>query len=274
MRRLKIIRIFLATMFFVASVAYLVLGPGVQPMAAVAPRSQIIPSAIAYSAGAILVWLILTYIFGRIYCATVCPVGTITDYVVKLRKRIPALDRPYSYKPRKRWTIHVLIIYLICLIAGVVAVPYLIEPWNMMRNMASPLRHEAVETTWISLGLGIGTAVTAGIVTLLILTAYALLRGRDFCSDICPIGTALGLLHEHNLYHIEIDPDKCSSCGKCEDSCPASCIKVVSRYVDNSRCIRCFECLAPCEDDAIRYQPNRNRRPATPLLRKNIRSQG
>ena len=61
--------------------------------------------------------------------------------------------------------------------------------------------------------------------------------------------------------------DRCTGCLKCEEACPANCIKAVSRYVDNTRCVRCFDCLHVCGDDAIHYQPNRNR-PATPLMRK------
>ena len=64
-----------------------------------------------------------------------------------------------------------------------------------------------------------------------------------------------------------IDPDKCISCGRCEERCRAQCVKVVSRYVDASRCVMCFDCVADCPTGAIRYQRNRNR-PATPLVRR------
>lgn len=75
------------------------------------------------------------------------------------------------------------------------------------------------------------------------------------------------MLSDYAIYHIEINPDKCTSCGLCEDVCRASCIKTVSRYVDNSRCVRCFDCVARCPEEAIKFQPNRNR-PATPLMRR------
>ena len=141
-----------------------------------------------------------------------------------------------------------------------------------MRNIASAINPSAIEATWINLGLGIGTGITAGIVSFVMIAAYSLLRGREFCTHICPLGTAMGLLYEHNIYHIEIDRDKCVYCGKCEENCKSSCIKTVSAYVDNSRCIRCFDCLAVCPEEAIRFQPNRNR-PATPLFRKSKQPQ-
>lgn len=267
MRQIRIFRIFLATMFFIATVAYLIIGPQVHPMAVGSQKTQIILSAGTTVIGTLLVWLVLTYIFGRIYCSTVCPIGTLSDIFIHIRRKIPRLNKRYSYTPAKRWSIHILLIYVICLLAGVWTVPFLIEPWNIMRNITSAINPSAVEATWINLGIGVATGIASGIVSLVLIAAYSLFRGREFCTDICPLGTAMGLLHEHNIYHIEIDPDRCVSCGACEDICKASCIKVAGRYVDNSRCVRCFDCLAVCPEDAIRYQPNRNR-PATPLFRK------
>jgi polyferredoxin len=271
-RQIRIFRIFLAILFFVATVAYLFIGPQVHPMAVVSKKAQIILSAGTTAIGAILTWLVITFIFGRIYCSTVCPIGTLSDLFIRIRRRIPALDKKFSYRKQTRLPIHILMIYAICLLAGAVAVPYIIEPWNIMRNIASAINPSAIEATWINLGLGIGTGITAGIVSFVMIAAYSLLRGREFCTHICPLGTAMGLLYEHNIYHIEIDRDKCVYCGKCEENCKSSCIKTVSAYVDNSRCIRCFDCLAVCPEEAIRFQPNRNR-PATPLFRKSKQPQ-
>ena len=119
----------------------------------------------------------------------------------------------------------------------------------------------------IAVGVGTAVGVVAGIVSALLILICAVFTGRGFCNTVCPIGTALSIIEPHCIFHIEIDPDRCTGCLKCEEACPANCIKAVSRYVDNTRCVRCFDCLHVCGDDAIRYQPNRNR-PATPLMRK------
>lgn len=271
MRQLKIIRIFLTTLFFVATVVYLIIGPHFHPMAAISVKSQIILSSFTITVGVTLVWMVVTILFGRIYCSSVCPVGTLSDIFIWARKKLGKKQPLYSYKPRKRWSIHILAVYIICIVIGIVAVPYLIEPWNIMRNIASIVRPSAVEATWINLGVGALTGVIAGLVSLIGIAFCSMFYGRSYCTEICPYGTAMGLLHDYYIYHVEIDPDKCTSCGKCEDVCKASCIKVAGRFVDNSRCVRCFDCLAVCRDDAIRYQPNRNR-PATPLFQRKQRT--
>lgn len=271
MKQLRVIRLFLAVIFFIASVAFLVFGPGVHPMAVASEKSQVILSAVNLSIGATLVWLLLSFLFGRIYCSTVCPVGTLTDIVMRLRLRIPRFSRPHSYRHKKRWSIHILIVYCVCLLIGLSVVPFLIEPWNIMRNICSAVNPSAVERTWIALGLGGITGAVAGTISFVLLVVCALFAGRSFCTDVCPLGTAMGLIGDQTVFHIEIDPDRCTSCGICEENCKSDCIKVMSRYVDNTRCVRCFNCLANCPEDAIRFQPDRNR-PLTPLMRKTKKS--
>ncbi len=94
-----------------------------------------------------------------------------------------------------------------------------------------------------------------------------MISGRDYCNTICPLGSALGAIGHMTVMNIEIDPDRCTYCGKCEDVCSAHCIKVTERMVDNSRCLRCFDCLAVCDDDAIHFQNTKNM-PLTPLFQR------
>lgn len=279
MKDLRTIRIFLAVIFFAASAAYLFIGRGVNPMAQAAMHVQIIPSALAATIGATGFWLVATFMFGRIYCSTVCPVGTWQDSAVRIRRLLRrCADRsrsrsaarllpPFSYRPRWRWRPLVLIAYLVCLILGLFAVAALLEPWRIMQAAASAVNPDAADP---SLRLFAGNAILGTVIagaTLLAIWIWALLRGRRFCTDVCPIGTLLGCVSEHSVYHIEIDPDRCVNCMRCEEACRSEAIKVVGRHVDNARCVRCFDCLKVCPNYAIRFQHNRNRR-ATPLLRR------
>ncbi len=272
MRNLRTIRIFLAIIFFVAAVAFLCIGPQVHPMAKVAESVQIIPSAISVTLGATIFWLIATFFLGRVYCSTVCPVGTLQDAALWVRNKLSrGKPKKFRYKDASKWRYHILAVYMICLIIGLVGIPYLIEPWNIMRNMAAAVRPSDLQYTWDTLWVGATTGIVAGLVSFVLLIIAGAFFGRDFCNVVCPIGNALGLMSNYTMMHIEIDPDKCTGCLKCEEVCRGSCIKVVGRHVDNSRCIRCFDCLKVCDDDAIRFQTNKNRA-ATPLMRKKTRN--
>lgn len=267
MRQIRIFRIFLEIIFFIATAAYLLVGPQLNPIDVISLKAQIILSVGAAGIGSLLVWIVLTLLLGRVYCSSVCPIGTLSDFFIWIRSKIPTLNRAFGYRQKRKWSIHIMLIYLICVLLGISVLIWILEPWNIMRNIAAIYNPDAIESTWISLGIGAGIGIAAGIVSLIFIGILSLRHGRRLCTDICPLGTAMGLLHEYTVCHIEIDPDMCTHCGDCEIICKAECIKVSQNLVDNARCVRCFDCLAVCPYDAIRFQMNRNR-PATPLFQK------
>lgn len=268
MKQLRAIRILLATLFLLAATACLVIGPHIHPMAGAVESLQIVLSLTSVTLGVTVVWLVITFLLGRVYCSTVCPVGVFSDIFLRVRRMVPRLNKPFRYRAGSRLSIHILWIYLACLLAGIAVVPLLLEPWNMARNMASVANMSASRAAWATVGAGAATGIIAGIVSALLIAVTSLWRGREFCSRYCPTGIALGYVQQHSLMHIEIDPDRCISCGLCEDRCRTQSIKVSDRYVDRKRCVRCFDCVADCPEGAIRYQLHRNMRPGTPLMRK------
>lgn len=267
MKDLRTIRIFLATLFFLLAVVYLAVSPTVHPIARIVAKIQIIPSLIAVGMGAVAVWFLITFLFGRIYCSTICPVGTFQDVVIRLRRRFGRRQHPRSFRQPDVVRYPLAVLFFLSLLLGVAVVPFWLEPWSIMRNICGAIHPSAQEEAWLTLGIGMGTGIVAGILSALLLGICAFFTGRGYCTEICPVGTALGLMSDYTVLHIEIDPDKCISCMKCEEVCEAHCIKVVDRFVDNSRCIRCFDCLKVCPNDAIRYQIQHNRR-GTPLMNK------
>lgn len=267
MKQLRVIRIIVAALFLTACIACLLVGPNVYRMARMAVRLQIILAGASVSLGVTAVWLIITFIFGRVYCASVCPVGILSDCFFAIRRKIPQLNKPFTYRHPSRFAWQILLVYVICLIVGVSVVTFALGPFNIVRNMVAIANPDAVKSTWATLSLGSVTGVILGIISFIGIAFSSLRNGREFCSRICPVGTALGYVQSQARVHIEIDPDRCTSCGLCEEICRTQSIKVVSRYVDQCRCVRCFDCVAECPENAIRYQLNRNL-PATPMFRK------
>lgn len=279
MKRLKAIRIVLATLFLGAATAYVCIGPEASALAPVAVQAQIVPSALGVTLGATLLWLTLTFLFGRVYCATACPVGTLLDCALWLRRRArPHSARrswsagpPFRYRRARRARWEILLAYIVCLVTGVGVVPMLIEPWHVFCNIAALTHPSEAAAPWVQLGISGLTGLLAGGITAVGIILSGLFWGRDFCTVVCPIGTTLAAATNYSFYHIEIDPDRCINCFECERNCPSSCIKVVSRFVDDTRCVRCMDCTARCPNDAIRLQLNR-KRPATPLFIRHVTS--
>lgn len=260
-------------------------------LAAWMEKIQLIPAALAFSLTIFVGWLAVTLVFGRIYCSTVCPLGTLQDTVarlVRLGRYNPRRDYHYS-PPLNRLRYICLIVVLACLMGG--WLPYLsdlLRPWPTFRRIAvdciRPLWGEGVNAAselghmtglWdfppvtIGMATAIGTIVAA--VTLALICGVAAKNGRTICNTLCPAGTTLGLISRFAIFQIDIDTDKCIQCRKCEHVCKASCIDLTDHVVDGSRCVDCFDCINVCPNDAIHYTARRKQLSIPMMQRLNDR---
>ena len=58
--------------------------------------------------------------------------------------------------------------------------------------------------------------------TLVLVIVLAWRGGRDYCNNVCPVGTTLGFLSRFAMFRPMIDKNKCVSCHSCERKCKAS----------------------------------------------------
>lgn len=269
MVKLRYARIFISILFFTTAIITIIVeNTDILHFFKYTKYVQIIPSILPTMLGIILFWLLTTLLFGRIYCSSICPIGTLFDIIIRLRKFIPQLNRKFYFKPiQKKQKYFILFTYILCLALSINIISAIIEPWNMFENIISTFSFSPQQESLIRLSTGSLLGFIIGFISFVIIVIYAALKGRDYCNEICPIGSLLGIATQKSLMHIEIDPDKCINCMNCETNCKASCIKVISRYVDNSRCVRCFNCISKCQNNAIRYQINKNR-VSTPMMRR------
>ncbi len=214
-------------------------------------KLQLLPAAMAFAITVFICWLIITLIFGRIYCSTICPMGAFQDAVARLLHR-----RPYRYATaRNRLRYCVLAVVAVCLIAGIGGIPLLLDPYSgwgrFAANCLGPVGGRVASVSLAGVVIAVATLVVIGV--------CAALRGRLWCNTICPVGSTLGLISRYSIMHIDINTDRCIQCGKCASRCKAQCIDLQSHVVDTSRCVVCFNCLPGCPNDAIHYTPHSHR---------------
>lgn len=271
-KKLKHIRIILSLLMLVECTAPCLLGISAPEHARVAGYMQLsaraVTVSIAATAGAWLLWMCVTLLLGRVYCASFCPAGTVQDILVRCKgtvTRRPARWRKHPARPVRWW---VLAAYAAAVMAGAGMVPMLIEPWPAFVNVIQQAsgQGEAAHNMAASIGTGALWGAVCAIVSAILLLAYALASGRDFCNDVCPIGSILALAASRPAMHMALYPDRCTSCLRCEDVCKGGCIDIKTRHIDEARCLRCFNCIAVCPDDAIKFQLNPNGI-MTPMLR-------
>jgi electron transport complex protein RnfB len=92
-------------------------------------------------------------------------------------------------------------------------------------------------------------------------------REPDFICSCC--GCCCGILRLHKAvpnpvsfwatnFYAEVNPDLCTACGTCEESCQTGAITVPEdkeiAVVDLARCLGCGICVSSCPDDAVELQ--------------------
>ena len=230
-------------------------------------RMQIGVALMSGTAVWLAVWAALTLVYGRIYCSTVCPLGTFQDIVAFGARLIGRRGRSnYRYRrPSPVCRIVFVGVALVCVLVGASLLPTLFDPYSAYARMVRALAGEAFGNNAEGAGFALASYATAAI-TAIGVGAAAFRRGRLVCNTVCPIGTLLGYGARYSLLHADIDTDRCINCGECERVCKGECINLIDHTVDLSRCVVCFDCMAVCPNSAITYRSGSHRL-STPLMR-------
>lgn len=175
--------------------------------------------------------VIVTLLFGRFYCSTICPFGILQEFVALLFQKKGGIQKNLPQNLPLKYFIAALTFG--AMIGGSALIIRYIDPYTMF-----------------------GSAVSLSIIGLIFtfaVLALVFFKNRYFCTNICPVGAILGLISKLSLNKIYIDKEKCVSCGLCAKSCPSGCIDFKEKTTDNETCVKCLKCLGECKKDAIKY---------------------
>jgi polyferredoxin len=144
--------------------------------------------------------LIFTLLFGRVFCAGVCPIGALQELVnVKNYKISKAVAAVLGLIP---W------IYLtLAVLFAVTGSAFIICRFDPFVGI-------------FRLGGDVGLILFG---TLLLIAA--IFTGRPFCRFICPYGALLSLFSRVSVWKITMTKKQCINCELCHNACPVDAIK-------------------------------------------------
>ncbi len=143
--------------------------------------------------------LLFALLFGRSFCAAVCPHGALQDLMVIKPVKVPSwLEQSLRL---------IAYTYLgLALIFAATGGGYIIcqfDPFIPIFRLS-------------------GSAVMVGAgIALLVLGLFV---ARPYCRFLCPYGVLLGLASSVSKWRVKITPDTCTQCRLCEQSCPFGAI--------------------------------------------------
>ena len=246
-------------------------------------KIQFLPALLALNVGVVLGLLMLTLLFGRVYCSVICPLGVFQDVISWISGKRKKKQYRFSYSPAISWLRYgVLALFVVLMVAGVNSIAALVAPYSSYGRIASHLfapfyqwgnnllaylaeRMDSYAFYSVDVWMKSLSTFLIALVTGVILFVLAWKNGRTYCNTICPVGTVLGFVSRFALFRPVINASKCTNCSLCSRKCKASCINFKEHTIDYSRCVTCLDCLDTCKHNAIRYAfAYRKAEPMTP----------
>ncbi|WOF16884.1 4Fe-4S binding protein [Methanoplanus sp. FWC-SCC4] len=168
--------------------------------------------------------LVLTFLFGRIFCGHICPVGTVQELVSLLPVK------QYGRKLKKETLAIRSVVFVITVAAALLYSFGVVDLFGI-----NDFFHLTITTA-----SGIFVAV-------LLISVFFY---RPFCRFICPFGLILAIVAAFSVYKIR-RTDYCTDCGRCEKVCPVDEVKFGDKRAE---CFMCGRCIEKCGySGAIRY---------------------
>lgn len=232
-------------------------------------KIQFLPAVLALNAGVIIALIVITLIFGRIYCSVICPLGVMQDVISWLHDK--RKKNRFSYSAEKKWLRYpLLVVFIAAIVAGIGSFVALLAPYSsygrIVVNLFKPV-YEAGNNVLASIAehfnsyafyhvdvwiKSMPTLIIAA-VTFVVIAVLAWRGGRTYCNTLCPVGTVLSFFARFSWLKISFDEEKCKNCSLCSKNCKASCIDYKTHHVDYSRCVVCGNCIDKCKFGALKY---------------------
>lgn len=168
--------------------------------------------------------ILVTQIFGRVWCGWICPQSICSDIIVKVSSLFK------NKKIRKiadiKWS------FLAALIFSTLCISYFVSPYDFIKTLRGD-GGNVMLTIWIVLFVAL-------------FVDFAFIRYK-WCKNICPYSKFQFLMSDDNTLYIGMkhgEDSKCIECLACVKSCPVS---IDPRKTPDGVCIYCENCIKACD---------------------------
>ncbi len=214
------------------------------------------------SLGSFVLFFVL---FNKAWCGFMCPLGTIQDWITKLRNRLGIRFSNYDERSFKRlsWIKYVLLA-LLFLIPLAIANSFFGLP-KVSHDMMSPfcqicpariiLPLFSGDTSQMFINFTNTTTIVMSSLAILVLALFfvgSFVKKRFFCF-FCPMSALQYLFSKIGILRLTKVGDKCTRCGNCSRVCDMGILSIAeditSVNVVTDNCMMCFKCVEACPEE-------------------------
>ncbi len=174
--------------------------------------------------GVLALFLVLTYIFGRVFCGYICPIGALQE----LAFNIPG--KKITLRPKYLPLVVQTVLFLAILVLGLVFTNSILE--------------------YAGAGAFFGLAVTSVLFFVFLgILVLSIFLYRPYCRLICPYGLLLSLASTRSLNRL-FRTTSCVECGRCDKICPTG---QGTSGASRRDCTLCGRCVETCRVQGLEY---------------------
>ena len=182
--------------------------------------------------------LLLGMLLGRAICGFLCPFG----WMQELLHKIPTK----KFSSRKLKPLRYLKYGILVVGIG--------DPFFCKYLCPQGVLEGAIPLSLVnpSIRAALGKLFSWKLSILLTIIVLSVLFFRPFCKWLCPLGAFYALLNRMSLFRMQVDRDKCVSCGQCAKACKMDVD--VTKTPNHTECIRCGMCARACPTCAVHFR--------------------
>jgi polyferredoxin len=189
---------------------------------------------------AMVLFLIFTassLLLKRAFCAWLCPVGTLSEYLWKLGRKLfkRNLVLPRWLDIPLRSVKYLLMGFFVFIVGGMSAAAlqdFMVTPYGILADVK--MLHFFVHMS------------AAALITVAVLILLSVVIKNFWCRYACPYGAVQSLASLFSPITIRRDAEACIECGKCSKACPQNLPVDRLIQVRSVECTACMECVSSC----------------------------
>jgi polyferredoxin len=184
-----------------------------------------------------LVFTLSSLLFRKSFCSWICPVGTVSEYLWKLGRRVFGrtfqLPRWLDLALRSlKYLLLSFFVYAVTMMSASAIAEFIASPYGLV-----------VDVRMLNFFRFLGG--TTAIVVAALLFASVLIQ-NFWCRYVCPYGALMGLVAMLSPLRIMRNQSTCIDCAKCAKACPSALPVDKLVQIRSAECTGCLECVAVC----------------------------
>ncbi len=191
------------------------------------------------------IFIAMSLLMKRAFCAWLCPVGTLSEYLWKAGRKLFGrnLVLPRWLDIPLRSVKYLLLAFFVVIIGNMSAAAledFMIQPYGILADVKM-----------LHFFLHMSTTALTVIAVLMLLSVFI----KNFwCRYACPYGAVMSLASLASPLTIRRDTESCVDCGKCAKACPQDLPVDRLIQIRSIECTACLECVAVCAtENALQF---------------------